>query len=81
MAFYAAYAFPAWKGNLFVGALALTHLERLELDGEKVIKEERLLADLRLRIRDVRQAPDGTLWLLTDSRDGKVLRIVPVNKK
>lgn len=77
MAFYTGDAFPGWKGNLFVGALALTHLERLELDGEKIVKEERLLTDLGLRIRDVRQAPDGTLWLLTDARDGKVLHIVP----
>jgi glucose/arabinose dehydrogenase len=77
MAFYTGGAFPGWKGNLFVGALALTHLERLELDGEKIVKEERLLSDLGQRIRDVRQAPDGTLWLLTDARDGKVLHIVP----
>ena len=77
MAFYTGDAFPGWKGNLFVGALALTHLERLELDGEKIVKEERLLTDLGLRIRDVRQAPDGTLWLLTDARDGRVLHIVP----
>jgi aldose sugar dehydrogenase len=77
MAFYTGDAFPGWKGNLFVGALVLTHLNRLELDGEKIIKEERLLTDLGLRIRDVRQAPDGTLWLLTDARDGKVLHIVP----
>jgi glucose/arabinose dehydrogenase len=80
MAFYTADAFPGWKGSLFVGALVLTHLNRLELDGEKIVKEERLLADLGLRIRDVRQAPDGTLWLLTDSRDGKVLHIVPAKK-
>ena len=77
MAFYTGDAFPGWKGNLFVGALALTHLNRLELDGEKIVKEERLLSNLGLRIRDVRQAPDGTLWLLTDARDGKVLHIVP----
>jgi aldose sugar dehydrogenase len=77
MAFYTGDAFPGWKGNLFVGALVLTHLERLELDGEKIVKEERLLTNLGLRIRDVRQAPDGTLWLLTDANDGKVLHIVP----
>jgi aldose sugar dehydrogenase len=77
MAFYTGDAFPGWKGNLFVGALALTHLNRLELDGEKIVKEERLLSNLGYRIRDVRQAPDGTLWLLTDARDGKVLHIVP----
>ncbi len=77
MVFYAGEAFPAWKGSLFVGALALKHLNRLELDGEKIVKEERLLIDLGLRIRDVRQASDGTLWLLTDARDGKVLHIIP----
>jgi len=77
MAFYTGDAFPAWKGSLFVGALVLTHLNRLELDGEKVVKEERLLGSLGHRIRDVRQAADGTLWLLTDARDGKILRLVP----
>lgn len=78
MAFYTADAFPAWRGNLFIGALALTHLTRLELDGEKVVKEERLLGNLGLRIRDVRQGPDGLLYLLTDARDGKLLRLAPV---
>ncbi len=50
---------------------------RLELDGETVGKEERLLTNLRERIRDVRQGPDGALWLLTDSGDGKLLRVTP----
>lgn len=77
MAFYTADAFPKWRGNLFSGALALTHLNRLELDGEKVVKEERLLGDLKLRIRDVRQGPDGFLYLLSDARNGKLLRLVP----
>jgi aldose sugar dehydrogenase len=75
--FYAGAAFPAWRGNLFVGALAGQHLARLELDGEKIVGEEKLLAGLGARIRDVREAPDGTIWLLTDHRDGKVLRLVP----
>jgi glucose/arabinose dehydrogenase len=79
MAFYTGDAFSAWRGNLFVGALPLRHLQRLELDGEKVVREERLLTDLKERIRDVRQAPDGTLWVLTDGRDGKVLRLSPAN--
>ena len=52
-------------------------LVRLELDGEKVTKEERLLANLRERVRDVRQGPDGALWLLTDSGNGKLLRVTP----
>jgi glucose/arabinose dehydrogenase len=77
MAFYTADLFPTWKGNLFVGALAGQLLVRLELDGEKVTKEERLLGDLRERIRDVRQGPDGAIWLLTDSGNGRVLRVTP----
>lgn len=75
MTFYTGDLMPEWKGNLFVGALAGTHLARLVLDGEKVIAEEKLLSDLLERIRDVRQGPDGALWLLTDSEDGKVLRV------
>jgi glucose/arabinose dehydrogenase len=52
-------------------------LVRLEVDGDRVGKEERLLRDLRERIRDVRSGPDGALWLLTDSSNGRVLRVVP----
>ncbi len=77
MAFYTGDLFPAWRGNLFVGALAGQLLARLELDGDKVVKEERLLGELRERIRDVRQGPDGALWLLTDNSAGRVLRLVP----
>jgi glucose/arabinose dehydrogenase len=77
MAFYTGDLFPAWKGNLFVGALASQLLVRLEVDGDRVGKEERLLRDLRERIRDVRSGPDGALWLLTDSSNGRVLRVVP----
>jgi len=75
MAFYTGNLFPAWRGNLFVGALAGQLLARLELDGEKVLKEERL--EIRQRIRDVRQGPDGALWLATDSSDGRILRVAP----
>ena len=77
MAFYSGDLFPAWRGNLFVGALAAQLLVRLELDGDKVVKEERLLRDLRERIRDVRQGPDGALWLVTDSASGRILRLAP----
>jgi glucose/arabinose dehydrogenase len=77
LAFYTADLFPKWKGNLFVGALKFQLLVRLELDGEKVTKEERMLQDLRERIRDVRQGPDGALWLLTDNSNGRVLRVTP----
>jgi glucose/arabinose dehydrogenase len=77
MAFYTGDLLPAWRGNLFVGALAAQLLVRLELDGDKVVKEERLLRDVRERIRDVRQGPDGALWLVTDSESGRILRVTP----
>jgi glucose/arabinose dehydrogenase len=68
---------PAWRNSLFVGALAGEALVRLELDGEKIAKEERLLQPLRERIRDVRQGPDGALWLATDNSAGRILRVAP----
>ena len=77
MAFYTADLFPQWKNNLFIGGLATQTLVRLELDGEKVTKEERLLQEMRQRIRDVRVGPDGALWLLTDSANGQLLRLTP----
>ena len=77
MAFYTGTLFPSWKGSLFVGALAGQMLVRLSLDGEKVTGEERLLEGLRERIRDVRQGPDGALFLLTDSGNGRILRVTP----
>ena len=77
MAFYTGNLFPGWKGSLFNGALKSQMLVRLELKGDKVVREERLLQNLRERIRDVRQGPDGALYLLTDNTSGRVLRIVP----
>ena len=77
MAFYTGNLFPAWKNNLFIGGLASQALVRLELAGDKVVKEERLLQDMRQRIRDVRMGPDGALWLLTDSANGQLLRVTP----
>ena len=76
MAFYTADAIPGWTGNLFVGGLARPGLYRLTLDGDRVTGEERLLADLGKRIRDVRQGPDGALYLLTDAPNGEILRII-----
>jgi glucose/arabinose dehydrogenase len=81
MAFYTGDLFPAWKGNLFIGALRGQILVRLERDGDKITKEERLLQELGERIRDVRMGPDGALWLLTDNAAGRILRIVPVNRR
>lgn len=76
-AFYTGDKFPSWRGNLFVGALSFRLLSRLVLDGERVVKEERLLKELDERIRDVRQGPDGYLYLLTDSSSGRIIRIEP----
>ncbi|PIF73410.1 glucose/arabinose dehydrogenase [Variovorax sp. 54] len=65
----------AWKGNLFVGSLKFGYLDRIELKDDKVVAEHKLLADGRARIRDVKQAPDGLLYVLTDESDGKLLRL------
>lgn len=75
MAFYAAERFPAWQHSLFIGALADQSLIRLQLDGDRVGHEERLLQDKGWRIRDVRQGPDGYLYLLIDAPDGKLVRL------
>jgi aldose sugar dehydrogenase len=79
MVFYTGDMFPAWKGNLFIGGLASTNLVRLTIKGERVVDEERLLTDLqpaRERIRDVKQGPDGALYVLTDSKAGRLLKLV-----
>ncbi len=77
MAFYTSKKFPEWKNSLFVGALAGQHLARLTLSDDRVVAEERLLTDLRQRIRDVRQGPDGFIYVLTDEKNGKLLRVAP----
>ena len=77
LVFYTGDAYPGWQGSVFVGGLAIPMLDRLELADGKVVHEERLLEDLGERIRDVRQGPDGLLYLLTDSDDGRVLRLKP----
>jgi glucose/arabinose dehydrogenase len=77
MAFYTAELFPAWKGSLFVGGHATNDLVRLTLQGDKVVGEERLLTENKERIRDVRQGPDGALYLLTDSATARLFKLVP----
>ncbi|MET3371461.1 glucose/arabinose dehydrogenase [Variovorax boronicumulans] len=67
----------AWKGSLFVGSLKFGYLDRIELKDDKVVAEHKLLADGRARIRDVKQGPDGLLYVLTDESDGKLLRLRP----
>ncbi|NKB47943.1 MAG: PQQ-dependent sugar dehydrogenase [Alphaproteobacteria bacterium] len=79
MAFYTGDKFPAWRGNLFVGSLKFRHLVRLELDGERVVRQERLLEGAFGRVRDVRQGPDGFLYILTDESDGALIRLEPVS--
>ena len=76
MAFLTSDRYPGWKGSLFVGALRGETLVRIELDGRRVVRQERLLTTLFERIRDVRQGPDGWLYLLTDNADGRVLRVL-----
>jgi len=77
MAFVTGDRYPAWKGSLLIGAMRAEVLIRLTLDGRKIVAEERLLPNLKERIRDVRQGPDGYLYIVTDSADGKVLRLLP----
>lgn len=77
MTFYTGDVFPAWKGNLFVGALRDQVLVRLSVRGEQIVDEERILTELEERIRDVRQGPNGYLYILTDSPNGKLIRLTP----
>lgn len=76
MTFYTGAQFPAWKNNLLVGSLKFGLLVRLELEGEKVTHEERI--EIGQRIRDVRQGPDGAVYLLTDQSDGELLRLTAI---
>jgi glucose/arabinose dehydrogenase len=83
ISFYNGDKFPAWKGNLFVGAMTMGrlpgtgHLQRIAFNENGEQRREMMLTDLHQRIRDVREAPDGFLYLLTDENDGAVLRIEP----
>lgn len=79
MMFYTGDLIPAWKGNLFLGSLGDNCLIRLVLDGDRIVAEEHLLADRKQRIRDVRQGPEGAVYLLTD--DGMLLRLTPGSSK
>ncbi|MFV0679160.1 PQQ-dependent sugar dehydrogenase [Ottowia sp.] len=68
---------PAWRGNLFVGSLKFQYLSRLEIKDAQVVAEHKLLQDVGQRIRDVRQGPDGLLYVLTDNPSGRLLRLQP----
>ena len=76
LAFYTGDLFPDWKGNAFVGGLAGAQIQRLVFDGDDIVAAEELLGDEGKRIRDIRQGPDGALWVLTDDT-GEVLRLTP----
>jgi len=78
LCFYTGNAFPGWKGSLFTGALSAYALFRIELDGERYVGEERLIEGRLPYIRDVRQGPDGLLYLITHSNDGGLFRLEPV---
>jgi glucose/arabinose dehydrogenase len=77
MAFYSGKLFSSWKDNLFVGSLKFKTLVRLELGRDRVLHEERLLPGKYGRIRDVREGPNGAIYLLTDAANGKLLRLNP----
>jgi glucose/arabinose dehydrogenase len=79
MAFYQGDAFPRWRDSLFVGALKDRMLVRLELEGDTIVDEERMLEGKLGRIRDVRVGPDGLLYLLTDDDDGAIVRLAPAD--
>jgi len=80
MAIYTGELFAGWKNNFLIGSLTPGGLVRLVMKNGKVEQEERYLGELRERIRDVRQGPDGSVFLLTDSGDGRILRVTPVAK-
>ncbi len=78
MTFYTGTLFPAWKKSLFIGGMGGKHIARLTIDGKRVTGEERLLEDMKERIRDVVQGPEGALYFITDSKDdGQVMKLVP----
>jgi aldose sugar dehydrogenase len=77
MQFYTGNAFPAWRNNLFIAGMASMRLVRLVMQNDRVVGEEHLLTDRNQRIRDVRQGPDGMLYLVTDSPQGELWRISP----
>ena len=77
MIFYTGDLFAGWKNNILIGSLTPGLLVRLVMKDGKVAQEERYLGDLRERIRDVRQASDGSVYLLTDARNGQIMRVTP----
>ncbi|MGN7832746.1 PQQ-dependent sugar dehydrogenase [Pseudoxanthomonas sp. 22568] len=81
MAFYTGHAGSPWNDSLFLGSLAERNLIRLSLKGDAIVSEERLLNEIGERVRDVRVGPDGSVYVLTDENDGKLLRLAPPEAK
>ncbi len=79
MVLYRGELFPQWQGDLLVGALAAREVRRVDLDGRTVVGQETLFKELEERIRDVRVGPDGAVYLLTDSENGKLLKVTPAS--
>jgi glucose/arabinose dehydrogenase len=77
MQFYTGDAFPAWKGSVFIGGMKDTKLVRLTLENDRVTGEEHLLQQRGQRVRDVRQGPDGALYIVTDQSNGELWKITP----
>jgi glucose/arabinose dehydrogenase len=80
MAFYTGKALPAWTGSVFVGAMSGQQLVRLEMRNGRVVGEEKLLLDQCKRMKDVRQGPDGLIYLLTDMSPSEILRLAPAGR-
>jgi aldose sugar dehydrogenase len=76
MMIYSGILFPGWKGDFFVGSLKFNMISRLRRDGEGVVEVERLFQGDYIRIRDIREAPDGSIWFLSVG-DGAAYRIAP----
>jgi glucose/arabinose dehydrogenase len=77
MAIYSGDLFPEWRGNIFIGGLSSQALVRLVMKDDRVVGEERLLTDQDARIREVVQGPEGALYVLTDARNGRLLKLTP----
>ena len=78
--FYTGKAFPAWKGDVLVGAMSGRQLVRLQMKNGRVVGEEKLLLDRCKRTKDVRQGPDGLVYVLTDESPSEILRLAPAKK-